>query len=70
MGVVKGGPQLVENNPQPLGVILHLEKEVEKGINIVIINTIFYLCIEAEANADHASCVTKQNIYKQNILIA
>uniref|UniRef100_A0A251TPZ5 Small ribosomal subunit protein uS19c n=5 Tax=Asteraceae TaxID=4210 RepID=A0A251TPZ5_HELAN len=33
-GVVKGGPQLVEKNPQPLGVILHLEKEVEKGINI------------------------------------
>jgi hypothetical protein len=37
MGVVKGGPQLVEKNPQPLGVILHLEKELEKGINIVII---------------------------------
>ncbi|KAK9663424.1 hypothetical protein RND81_O292100, partial [Saponaria officinalis] len=32
--VVKGGPQLVEKTPQPLGVILHLEKEVEKGINI------------------------------------
>jgi ribosomal protein L2 len=30
-------PQLVEKNPQPLGVILHLEGEVEKGINIVII---------------------------------
>jgi ribosomal protein L2 len=29
-GVVKGGPQLVEKNPQPLGVILHLEGEVEK----------------------------------------
>jgi hypothetical protein len=37
MGVVRGGPQLVEKNPQPLGVILHLEEEVEKGINIVII---------------------------------
>nr|ATI24793.1 ribosomal protein L2 [Plukenetia volubilis] len=37
MGVVKGGPQLVEKNLQPLGVILHLEEEVEKGINIVII---------------------------------
>src|SRR6266567_2997422 len=33
MGVVKGGPQLVEKNPQPLGVILHLEEEVEKKIN-------------------------------------
>ena len=31
MGVVRGGPQLVEKNPQPLGVILHLEGEVEKG---------------------------------------
>ncbi|MFS7909732.1 50S ribosomal protein L2 [Helianthus anomalus] len=28
-GVVKRWPQLVEKNPQPLGVILHLEK-VEK----------------------------------------
>ncbi|MFQ6670716.1 hypothetical protein Gotur_035522 [Gossypium turneri] len=37
MGVVKGGLQLVEKNPQPLGVILHLKEEVEKGINIVII---------------------------------
>ncbi|KAK8478609.1 hypothetical protein V6N13_101046 [Hibiscus sabdariffa] len=37
MGVVKGGLQLVEKNSQPLGVILHLEEEVEKGINIVII---------------------------------
>nr|YP_010158298.1 ribosomal protein S19 [Heritiera javanica]QRG30383.1 ribosomal protein S19 [Heritiera javanica] len=37
MGVLKGGLQLVEKNPQPLGVILHLEEEVEKGINIVII---------------------------------
>ncbi|QHN77479.1 50S ribosomal protein [Arachis hypogaea] len=26
-GVVKGGPQLVEKNPQLLGVILHLEEE-------------------------------------------
>ncbi|RYR40787.1 hypothetical protein Ahy_A09g046524 [Arachis hypogaea] len=34
-GVVKGGPQLVEKNPQLLGVILHLEEEVEKGINIL-----------------------------------
>ncbi|KAK9662968.1 hypothetical protein RND81_O326400 [Saponaria officinalis] len=30
-----GGPQLVEKTPQPLGVILHLEKEVEKG-NFII----------------------------------
>ena len=37
MGGVKGGLQLVEKNPQLLGVILHLEEEVEKGINIVII---------------------------------
>ncbi|KAL5722148.1 60S ribosomal protein L2 [Ranunculus cassubicifolius] len=36
-GVVKGGPPLVEKNPQPLGVILRLEDEVEKGINIVIV---------------------------------
>jgi hypothetical protein len=36
MGVVRGGPQLVEKNPQPLRVILHLE-EVKKEINIVII---------------------------------
>ena len=28
MGVVKGGPQLVEKNPQLLGVFLHLEEEV------------------------------------------
>jgi len=28
---------LVEKNPQPLGVILHSEEEVENGINIVII---------------------------------
>lgn len=33
MGVVKEGLRLVEKDPQPLGVILHLE--VEKGINIV-----------------------------------
>nr|YP_010039928.1 ribosomal protein L2 [Mucuna pruriens]QOY46403.1 ribosomal protein L2 [Mucuna pruriens] len=38
MGVVKGGPQLVEKNPQLLGVFLHLEEEVEKGRNIVIIS--------------------------------
>jgi hypothetical protein len=37
MGVVKEGLRLVEKDPQPLGVILHLEDEVEKGINIVII---------------------------------
>jgi len=37
MGVVKGGPQLVEKNLQLLGVFLHLEEEVEKGRNIVII---------------------------------
>lgn len=43
MGVVKGGPQLVEKNPQPLGVILHLEEEVEKGINIVII--LFFVAV-------------------------
>ena len=35
MEVVKGGLKLVEKNPQPLGVILHLEEEVEKGRNIV-----------------------------------
>ncbi|KAK7322115.1 hypothetical protein VNO80_35085 [Phaseolus coccineus] len=34
-GVVKGGPQLVEKNPQLLGVFLHLEEEVEKGRNIL-----------------------------------
>ena len=26
-----------KKNPQPLGVILHFEEEVEKGINIAII---------------------------------
>ncbi|CAI0392547.1 unnamed protein product, partial [Linum tenue] len=34
MRVVKGGPQLVEKNLQPFGIILHLEEEVEKGINM------------------------------------
>ena len=29
MGVVKGRPQLVEKNPQPLQVILSLEEEVD-----------------------------------------
>ncbi|BBN68357.1 hypothetical protein Prudu_389S000800, partial [Prunus dulcis] len=29
----EGRAQSVEKNPQPLGVILHLEEEVEKGIN-------------------------------------
>jgi hypothetical protein len=43
MGVVKGGPQLVEKNPQPLGVILHSEEEVENGINIVII--LFFVAV-------------------------
>jgi hypothetical protein len=37
MGVVKGGPQLVEKAQQINGAFLHLEEEVEKGINIVII---------------------------------
>ncbi|XP_026451568.1 uncharacterized protein LOC113351875 [Papaver somniferum] len=37
MGVVKEGPQLVENSPQPLGVILRLEEEVERGISIMIV---------------------------------
>ena len=31
-----GGPIGIKN-PQPLGVILHLDEEVEKGINIAII---------------------------------
>jgi hypothetical protein len=34
---VKEEPQLVEKNPQLLGVILRLEEEVGKGENIVII---------------------------------
>ncbi|KAL2325597.1 hypothetical protein Fmac_024655 [Flemingia macrophylla] len=33
----EGRAQLVEKNPQLLGVFLHLGKKVEKGINIVII---------------------------------
>ncbi|KAL8255203.1 hypothetical protein R6Q59_033424 [Mikania micrantha] len=33
----EGRAPIGRKNPQPLGVILHLEKEVEKGINIVII---------------------------------
>ena len=37
MGVVRGGPQLVEKAQQINGVFLHLEEELEKGINIVII---------------------------------
>ena len=37
MGAVRGEPQLVEKNPQPLGVILRLEEEVGKGKNIVIV---------------------------------
>ena len=37
MGAVRGEPQLVEKNPQPLGVILRLEEEVGKRINIVIV---------------------------------
>ena len=38
IGVVKGGPQLVEKNLRPLEVILHLEEEVKKKrINMVII---------------------------------
>jgi hypothetical protein len=38
MRVVKRGSQLVKKkNPQPLGIILHLKEEVERGINIVII---------------------------------
>ncbi|CAN6476496.1 unnamed protein product [Victoria cruziana] len=36
MEVVKGGPRLVEKNPQLLGVIPYLEEGVGKGINIVI----------------------------------
>jgi hypothetical protein len=37
MGAVKGELQLVEKNPRPLGVILHLEEEVGRGKNIVIV---------------------------------
>ena len=37
MGAVRGEPQSVEKNPQPLGVILRLEEEVGKGKNIVIV---------------------------------
>ena len=37
MGGEKGGLQLVEKTPQLLGVILHVEGEVAKGMNIVII---------------------------------
>ncbi|KAG4137497.1 hypothetical protein ERO13_D07G075350v2, partial [Gossypium hirsutum] len=33
----EGRAQLVEKNPQPIGIILHLKEEVEKGINIMII---------------------------------
>ncbi|CAN6454641.1 unnamed protein product [Victoria cruziana] len=36
MEVVKGGPRLVEKNPQLLGVIPRLEEGVGKGISIVI----------------------------------
>ncbi len=43
MGAVKGEPQLVEKNPQPLGVILRLEEEVGKGKNIVIV--LFFVAV-------------------------
>ena len=33
----EGRAPIGRKKPQPLGVILHLEEEVEKGINIVII---------------------------------
>uniref|UniRef100_A0A3Q7GSG0 Large ribosomal subunit protein uL2 C-terminal domain-containing protein n=1 Tax=Solanum lycopersicum TaxID=4081 RepID=A0A3Q7GSG0_SOLLC len=33
----EGRAPIGRKNPQPLGVILHLEEEVERGINIVII---------------------------------
>ncbi|XLT43709.1 hypothetical protein HN873_036313, partial [Arachis hypogaea] len=33
----EGRAPISRKNPQLLGVILHLEEEVEKGINIVII---------------------------------
>ncbi|GJS12727.1 hypothetical protein Tco_0407199 [Tanacetum coccineum] len=36
-GVGEGRAPIGRKNPQALGVILHLEKELEKGINIVII---------------------------------
>ncbi|KAF3784807.1 50S ribosomal protein L2 [Nymphaea thermarum] len=43
MEVVKGGPRLVEKNPQLLGVIPRLEEGVGKGINIVIF--LFFVAI-------------------------
>ncbi|MBA0642316.1 hypothetical protein Goklo_026731 [Gossypium klotzschianum] len=33
----EGRDPIGRKNPQPFGVILHLEEEVENGINIVII---------------------------------
>jgi hypothetical protein len=42
MGVVKGKPPLVEKNPQPPGLILHLE-ELGKGKNIVIV--VFFVAV-------------------------
>ena len=43
MEVGKGKPQLVEKNPQLLGVILRLEEEVGKGKNIVIV--LFFVAV-------------------------
>ena len=46
MGVVKGGPQLVEKTPQPLGVILHLEEEGGShtaGLDVLLQQLNFFL---------------------------
>ena len=55
MGVVKGGPQLVEKNPQPLGVILRLEEELGKGKNIVIV--LFFVAVSKYVTRNMENCI-------------
>lgn len=54
MGAVKGKLPLVEKNPQPLGVILRLEEELEKGKNIAIV--LFFVAV--------SKYVTRKGIWK------
>ena len=76
MGVGKEGPQLVEKNPQPPGVILRLEEEVGKGINIVIV--LFFAAVNRNLDMekkidknpfDYVSFVSSFRIYKSSFRI-
>ena len=55
MGAVKGEPQLVEKNPQPLGVILRLEEELGKGKNIVIV--LFFIAVSKYVTRNMENCI-------------